>query len=133
MSFDAEDPKWTAYVLDELSADERCVIAQELAESADARQLVAEIRETTGLLAGELQGEPVFQLAADQRAAIEELAGEKVSVAMRPKRRWRRLSLSLAVAATLLLAVGVLLVPSIKMSREVARRNSNVNEVKQIG
>jgi hypothetical protein len=133
MSFNPEDPKWTAYVLDELDAVERATIEQELADSTEARQLIAEIRETIGLLSSELQAEPIFKLAANQRTAIEEHVKPPVTIAASPKRSWRQWSLNLAVAATLLLALGALLIPKVQMARESARRNEAVNNMKQLG
>jgi Ca-activated chloride channel homolog len=133
MSFNPEDPKWTAYVLDELDAVERATIEQELADSTEARQLIAEIRETIGLLSSELQAEPIFKLAADQRTALEEHTKPQVTIAASPKRSWRQWSLNLAVAATLLLALGALLIPNVQMARESARRNEAVNNMKQLG
>jgi Ca-activated chloride channel family protein len=72
MKIDANDPRWTAYVLGEL-ADEKDVAEIEAAvrESEEARVLVDEIRGTVGLLAKELQAEPAAVLSAGQRQQIE--------------------------------------------------------------
>ncbi len=72
MRIDANDPKWTAYALGEIADEkERAEIESILSESAEARQLVEEIRETAGLLKEELQAEPVLTLTQTQRNRIE--------------------------------------------------------------
>ena len=58
MSFDPLDPKWSAYVLGEVEGDARRQIDAELADSAEARRFVDELRRTIELVAAELQAEP---------------------------------------------------------------------------
>ena len=50
MSIHPDDPKWTAYILGELGDAERAEVERELESSAEARELVDEIRMTTVLL-----------------------------------------------------------------------------------
>jgi Ca-activated chloride channel homolog len=72
MKIDTNDPQWTAYALGEITDErERAEIESILKESAEMRQLVAEIRETAGLLTTELQAEPAINLTQDQRDRIE--------------------------------------------------------------
>ena len=71
MQFDPDDPRWTAYVLSELDAADAADLEQELEHSAAARQFVDELRQTVGILSAELEAEPVLQLSAEQRAAID--------------------------------------------------------------
>ena len=72
MKIDANDPKWTAYALGEITDEkERAEIESILKESAEMRQMVEEIRETAGLLTTELQAEPAFNLTQAQRDRIE--------------------------------------------------------------
>src|SRR5690348_8917742 len=95
MTFDATDPRLTAFALGELDGAERAEIEALLASSADARRFVDEIRETARILTDHLQAEPSpVGLAPAQRAAIE------VVLRPRPPRpalpRWARLSAAAA-------------------------------------
>ena len=40
MKFNPDDPKWSAYLLDELTADERAAVEQELETSVEAREFL---------------------------------------------------------------------------------------------
>jgi len=72
MRIDANDPRWTAYVLGELADEkDRAEIEAALHESEEARALVDEIRAGARLLAQELQAEPAAGLSAGQRQQIE--------------------------------------------------------------
>jgi len=68
--FDVDDRRLTAYVLGELSEDERVEIEAELARNEAARETVAEIQAMAGLLTRELQQEPAAELSPGQRAAV---------------------------------------------------------------
>ena len=57
MNIHPDDPKWTAYVLGELSDAECAEVERELESSAEAREIVDEIRMTTTLLKDELANE----------------------------------------------------------------------------
>ena len=57
MKMNLDDPKLTAYVLGELDEPERSTIAHAVAESAEARRLVDEIRELGGALKNEFATE----------------------------------------------------------------------------
>ena len=73
MKIDANDPKWTAYALGEITDEkERAEIESVLEESAEMRRLVEEIRQTAGLLTAELKAEPSVNLTQAQRKRIEE-------------------------------------------------------------
>jgi len=103
MKFDPNDPKWTAYVLNELDDRERAAIEQEIATHPEARKLLEEIRETTGLLAAALTREPAIELTDVQKQRIELAADE------RPSRHSIRFpvwgSVALGAAAALVVAV----------------------------
>src|SRR5262249_26993092 len=71
MTFDASDPRLTAYALGELDGSERAEIEAHLAGSAEAARFVDEIRETARLLTEQLRLEPSPGLAAAQREVIE--------------------------------------------------------------
>ena len=53
MNMNLDDPKLTAYALDELDEPERSTIARAVAESPEAQQFVNETREMAGLLKSE--------------------------------------------------------------------------------
>ncbi len=101
MRFDPDNPKWTAYVLGELSEDERNAIEEEIAGDEKARSFVEELRATAGLLNEELQAEAAPLLPADQRRKIVERTDK-------PRWSWGALltpSYGLSAAAGLLLVV----------------------------
>ena len=105
MKMDADDPRWTAYALGEIADEkERAKIEGILAESAEMRRLVEEIRETAGLLKEELRAEPAVTLTQTQREKIESRAGAGRSWLMR-KPVW----ILAGAAAALLLAFSVVI------------------------
>jgi Ca-activated chloride channel family protein len=72
MNLDANDPKWTAYALGEITDEtERAEMERILEESGEIRRTVEEIRQTAGLLKEELMAEPAVHLTANQRERIE--------------------------------------------------------------
>lgn len=97
MSIDKNDPRLTAYALDELDERERREVETLLADSPEARKAVEEIRQTAGWIESELKSEPVASLTSQQRKTIE--------TAMYAKRvsRW----VPIAAAACLFLVAGV--------------------------
>ena len=76
MSFDPNDPRITAYVLDELDADERQAFESALSASGDLRQAVEATRQATEQLAGELRTEPLASLSGTQRESVLRAARE---------------------------------------------------------
>jgi Ca-activated chloride channel homolog len=104
MKIDANDPKWTAYALGEITDEqERAEIESILKESEEMRRLVEEIRETAGLLTAELQAEPAINLTQAQRDRIEARAKTgKTWFGLKPA--W---VMSAAAAAVLLISVAV--------------------------
>ena len=62
MKMNIDDPKLTAYALDELDEPEKSTMARAVAESPEAQQFVNETREMGGLLKSEF--------AADLRQGI---------------------------------------------------------------
>ncbi len=69
---DANDPKLTAYVLGELSDNERAEVEAAIAQNEQLRRVVNAIRETTGILAAELGTATSAALSNEQRTAIVE-------------------------------------------------------------
>ena len=74
MSFDANDPRWTAYVLGELPDNERAELEQILKSDAAAREFVESLGSTADRLSAELEGQPVPSLSDIQRKRIEKIA-----------------------------------------------------------
>src|SRR5689334_16590026 len=106
MTFDASDPRLTAYALGELDGTERAEIEALLAESPEARRFVEEVRETARILTEQFRLEPSPGLAPAQREAIE--VGLQTGCA--PPRRWPRWVASAAAASVLgMMATFVLL------------------------
>src|SRR5262249_4255012 len=94
-----DDPRLTAYVLDELAPDERAAFERELA--ADPA-LASEVRELERLSAG-LRG----ALGASDAARLDDARRDEIlRAAHRPEARPRRLVRRFAVAATVLGLLG---------------------------
>jgi Ca-activated chloride channel family protein len=98
--FDGEDPKFSAYVLGELSGPENDSIETLLAESAEARQWVQELRDVTERLSAELHDEPMPALAGEQRARLEARIGPRRSGV------WKRRLLACAASTLFALSLG---------------------------
>ena len=104
MIFDTNDPRLTSYALGEIDPAERSEIEQLLADCEEARNYVAEIRQTTQWLAEELQKEPetVSTLAMANYRLIDQALKPAVPTAnSRPW--WRRHYRLMSMAATLLM------------------------------
>ncbi|HMF37437.1 MAG TPA: von Willebrand factor type A domain-containing protein, partial [Isosphaeraceae bacterium] len=104
MIFDTNDPRLTAYALGEIDPSERSAIEQLLADCEEARNYVAEIRQTAQWLAEELQKEPqtVSTLAMTNHRLINQALKSAVPTAnSRPW--WRRPYRLMSMAATLLM------------------------------
>jgi len=104
MIFDTNDPRLTAYALGEIDPAERSEIEQLLADCEEARNYVAEIRQTAQWLAAELQKEPATVstlVMADHRLIDQALKSAVPTVNSRPW--WRRRYRLISMAATLLM------------------------------
>ena len=95
-SFNADDPRLSAYLMGELEAGEQKEIEQLLREDRSARAFVEELQHTAGLLEKELRAEGVPELNASQRSSVERIIGGAR----------RGPVFKLAAAAVVLLAVG---------------------------
>jgi Ca-activated chloride channel homolog len=112
MKIHPDDPKWTAYVLGELSEAERTQVEKELESSAAAREVVEEIRLAASLLREELAKEPVPALSGDQKRTIAAAAAPQ---RMRPVFRWAAAAASVAFGVFI---VSPLLAPSLLRSKK---------------
>jgi hypothetical protein len=71
MKISPEDPRLTAYALDELDGAKRMDIETELENSDEYRREVEEVTRAAALLSAELEAEPVPELTYARRLAIE--------------------------------------------------------------
>ena len=120
MSINYDDPKWTAYVLGELSESERAMLESELESSEEAREYVRELRDAASLMKEGLAAHPDPALTREQRASVQQAA------LPRPVRRWFVPSLAWAAGLGAGLAAAVLLiatftVPTLLRSRQAAQ------------
>ncbi len=113
MSIDANDPRLTAYALNELDETERARVDRFLESSVEGRQAVDEIRQAAEVLANGLADETTEGLSDRQRKAIESRIGRR-------KLRWLPIS---AVASVLLLIGFAWFTSSTHLAREVADRD----------
>ena len=125
MIFDTNDPRLTAYALGEIDSAERSEIEQLLADRAEARNYVAEIRQTAQWLAEELQKEPetASTLAMANHRLIDQALESAVPTAnSRPW--WRRPYRLMSMAATLLIVgtVGLFSLNAYQTGRQAAQR-----------
>ena len=121
MIYDANDPRLTAFALDEMDPAARSEIEQLLADCEVARNHVAEIRQTAQWLAAELQKEPAIAstLALGNHRLVDQALKSAVPAANgRPW--WRRPYRLMSMAATLLMggAVGLVSWNAYQASRE---------------
>jgi len=115
MNINPDNPKWTAYVLGELSEAERAELEKELESSAAARELVDEIRMATALLTDEFAKETAVGLGVEQKRAIGAAAEPKVSG---PRYTVRKAFAATAMAAAAILIIATLSIPSLLRSRQ---------------
>ncbi|MEO8702074.1 MAG: von Willebrand factor type A domain-containing protein [Kofleriaceae bacterium] len=74
MSWNMDDPRWTAYVLGELDDGDRAELAAVLEADADARAYVESLREAIGVIETELAALPAPALDELQRQRIQKAA-----------------------------------------------------------
>ena len=103
MSFNADDPKYTAYVLNELSDSERAEVREEIRRNPEVHDLVKGIHAFAGQLQHALHHEPAPKLDAGQRQAILEQSRQRPGARRRRFARW--MLVPVAAAALLLVAV----------------------------
>lgn len=99
-----DDPRLTAYVMDELSVDERADFERELESDPEAQAHLADIRETSALLFSELGGEDATgSMRPSQREALERQADQPATAPVIQLPRSNRWAWGLAA----MLAAGV--------------------------
>ncbi len=105
---DSNDPRLTAYVLDELDADDRKEVEAAINSIPALAQRVQQLRTASQLLVGSMQSDVDLELTPEQRSAIEEqLDARSAARSLTPSTSSSRRGLIwfVAVAAMLLLAV----------------------------
>src|SRR5262245_9012175 len=144
MTFDPNDPRWTAYAFDELNASERAAADAEVQTNADAQQFVTELRRTAEILRTVLKAEAMPALGKQKLQANIDMAGEPITAATQPvvdateqrktvvralppeqrssiRREWIWLGIGSTVAAAIVVAV---VLPAINPAREAVTRNA---------
>jgi Ca-activated chloride channel homolog len=99
MTWNMDDPRWTAYVVGELAGDERDELEHLLENDAEARAYLASLREAIGAIERELHAQPPVPLDDLQRRRIQQAA------AARPSRHRWWIAASTAAVASLVAVV----------------------------
>jgi dipeptidyl aminopeptidase/acylaminoacyl peptidase len=94
----ANDPKWTAFVLGELEANETKSVREELERDPSALESVDRLRQISALIQESLEDYSPIELTASQRESILAISEE------RHRTRWLLVTVA---AAVVLLAVGL--------------------------
>lgn len=115
-----DDPRITAYVLGEMSTQERADFEVQVSSNHELAAAVEEARAVTGQLASLFGAESIPSLDRDRRAAI--VSGGSPMPAQQPARSFPRIGWLVAVAASLLLLAGVTTV----MQPQQAARDTTV-------
>src|SRR5262249_36385462 len=106
-----DDPKYTAYALNELDGAERIALEAELQADPQAKNAIAEIRAAAEKISAALASEPLnlpLPLREGRGEGAENQPNPSVATpAQKPIRQSRKLAKILALAASLLLALGI--------------------------
>ena len=78
MKINRDDPKWTAYVLGELSHEDRAAMEQLLQTDEEALAFVEELRLAATMLKEELAAVPSVALGPEQRNAVWRAAADSL-------------------------------------------------------
>ncbi len=120
------DPRITAYVLDELPTDERAAFESEIQSSAELAAAVEEARGVTSKLDSLFASESTPPLDANRRDKI--IAGENnpTFVTTKPNRAWYQLgTVELVVTAAIVLIIAAIAIPA-SMSPKIAMNGDAV-------
>ncbi len=92
MTWNMDDPRWTAYALGELSEADRAELDAVIEADPEARAYLESLRETIGAIEAELSAAPA--------PALDDLQRQRIQVAAKGGRSARRRWLAIAGAAT---------------------------------
>jgi Ca-activated chloride channel family protein len=124
MTWNMDDPRWTAYVLGELAGAERDELEHMLEQDAEARAYVASLREAIGAIERELRAQPPTPLDDLQRRRIRQAALARPS----RHRRWVAASITAAIAS---LAAIVMFTMRARQDEQLALSSSASSAAKQ--
>lgn len=102
MKFNPDDPKYTAYVLNELTDKERDAVEQEMKADPSLRQWIEDTRAFADQLSSTLSGEAGVEMDDAQRATVLHAAGHPSTASRLRRPVWKTVT---AMAAALVLAV----------------------------
>ena len=139
---DKDDPRLTAYLLDELDDDAAAEVQAAIEASDELREHVEGLRQTIGILHESFRGQSNPELTSAQLAEIDAAASDPTTVVAPPPQsehgrvRWR----NFALAGLVLYAIGISIVafrkpavqltggvaPSVELQRERETRKSAV-------
>lgn len=131
MNFDPNDPKWTAYLLNELAESDREAVERELAENQDAQIWLAEMKNISSLLDA--------SYSKETELLLPEASKQEILKQSRKKRKPISLLFpTLATAATVMISLGVFWLNTDRIRRQMGgsteelggdARNSSPEEI----
>jgi Ca-activated chloride channel family protein len=132
MSFNPDDPKYTAYALGELDENERAAIDAELKADPAVAAAVGEIRTTTLRLSAALQAEPLPTSGAFGSASAAPAGEIGVAVDLKRKPARRMVSWKVAIGGLVAIAgcalVAGLITPATNNAPQTALRSAAMDE-----
>ncbi|MGL4594690.1 MAG: YfbK domain-containing protein [Thermoguttaceae bacterium] len=141
MKIDHNDPKWTAFVLGEVTETEKNAIEKEIETNPDLRSEIEEIRKIVTEIESTMKAEPLPAGSASFGGAVGgNTGGERANIrkdvdqptATKPKRRYFSLTSLLIIIVAMGLFASFLMVPG-KEARELARHaQQKANETEKM-
>jgi len=131
MTLDPDDPRLTAFALGELDPTEHALVEEMLIESAEGRLAVHEIRQTSQWLTEQLHAEAQAH-GGSSCDVNHNLVAESLLRPPAPARPWwlRRTFMLQAVAALVLVGIGISLMPIVLVTRMPEAELAQVNYAK---
>jgi Ca-activated chloride channel family protein len=120
MKIDFDDPRWTAYVLGELNAEDRRAVEMALESSEELRLFVEELQIAAFAMKDAMAGEASLGLTFQQRAVVRAAAEGKAGVAPVREKAWFRQPFVWATAGLAAAGLIVMVAPSVWRSKTAA-------------